>query len=178
MFLLKIVSTENKIKINPLVTTPLDVHFHGTNKEECGLLVFSGMDSRNKTHSFTWIYLPAESRWVFRWAIKEVLQVLHSERVLKKMHILITDQDGQLMLAISDLMRDKNCWLTKGKLVYHNCAWHKLNRNLTDHKDFHGLVALLNDEAMLEWNTLVSWLWHLVRHPESNLRDQLVAHSS
>ena len=140
---------------------------HGTNKEERGLLVFSGMDSHNKTHSFTWIYVPAESRWVFRWAIRDVLPALHSERVLKKMRILITDQDGQLMLAISDLMRDNNSWLTSGKLVYRNCAWHKLNRNLTDHKDFHGLVALLNDEAMLEWNALVSWLWHIVRRPET-----------
>ena len=28
-------------------------------------------------------------------------------------------------------------------------------------------MALLNDEAMLEWNALVSWLWHIVRRPET-----------
>ena len=140
---------------------------HSTNKEERPLLVFSGIDSHNKTHAHTWIYLPAESRWVFRWAFKDALMALHGPRVLKRMRVLITDQDGQLMLAISDLIRDDNTWLNDANLVYRNCAWHKFDRNLTDHKDFKSLIADLDEDASLEWDALVSWLWMLVRRPET-----------
>jgi hypothetical protein len=60
------------------------------------------------------------------------------------------------------LIHDDNTWLNDAHLVYRNCAWHKFDRNLTDHKDFKSLAADLDEDASLEWDALVSWLWLLV----------------
>jgi hypothetical protein len=63
--------------------------------------------------------------------------------------------------------RDDNTWLNDVNLVYRNCVWHKFDRNLTDHNDFKPLAAALDEDASLEWDALVSWLWLLVCRPET-----------
>jgi hypothetical protein len=64
--------------------------------------------------------------------------------------------------------------VSKSNLVYRNCALHKLNTNLTDHKDLWLLISSLTDDAHVEWNTFVSWLWYLVRRPETAYETNLL----
>jgi hypothetical protein len=131
--------------------------------EERSLAVFAGMDSHNRGHGYVHIYLLSQQQWVFRWMLHDAVPTLQDMNTLMKVEMLMTDQDDQLMPVIADLLRDKPSWLSKSNLVYQNCAWHKLNSNLTDHKDFWLLISSLSDDAHVEWNTFVSWLWCLVR---------------
>ena len=136
-----------------------------TNKEERPLAVFAAFDAFRKTFSFMWGFLPSESRWVFTWLMTQALPALQNKDTLERVSLVITDQDGQLVHAMAPAVgkgsRMKNA-------VHRLCAWHKLNRNLTNHRDFLGLIAgLENDQdARAEWNGFVTWLWALTRKPE------------
>jgi hypothetical protein len=89
-----------------------------TNVEEQSLAVFAGIDSHNRVHGYVHIYFPSQQLWVFPWMLHDAVPTLQDMSTLMKVEMLITDQDGQLMLAIAELLHDKNSWLSKSNLVY------------------------------------------------------------
>ena len=63
------------------------------NREERPVMLFSGLDSNNKTFSHTWVFMPAESKWAFRWVIQVAMPTLHNQETLDNVQLFLTDQD-------------------------------------------------------------------------------------
>jgi hypothetical protein len=129
-------------------------------------MIFAGIDSHNATHSHTWVFLPSEARWVFSWVLNSALPQLHNRNTLARVRLFVTDQDGQLNFVADNSLGpgSKLPWA-----IHRLCAWHKLDQNLTNAPRFRGALASRehNDSSMAKWNALVTWLWALVKTPES-----------
>ena len=143
-----------------------------TNAEERSLLLVSGIDGHNTTHTHTWVYLPAEARWVFDWCLTDVLPELHNAETLRRVQVVFTDQDGQLVVSVTKKQTQKHSWLRN--VSYRLCAWHKLDRNLTEMKECRALTSVLNEDSSCEWNAIVSWLWMLCKRPETPYESNLL----
>ena len=100
-----------------------------TNKEERPLLVFAGLDSNNHSFSHTWVFIPSEAKWAFRWVFANALPKLHKIETLAKVNLVMTDQDGQLNSVIDSYIGQRTFF---PKALSRVCVWHKLNRNLTE----------------------------------------------
>ena len=124
-----------------------------TNAEERSLLLVSGIDGHNTTHTHTWVHLLAEARWVFDWCLTDVLPELHNEETLRRVQVVFTDQDGQLVVSVTKKQTQKHSWLRN--VSYRLCAWHKLDRNLTEIKECRALTSVLNEDSSCEWNAIV-----------------------
>jgi hypothetical protein len=144
------------------------------NREERPLGVYTGLDSRNQSFSHTWVFLPQESKWALNWVKSSALRCLHSQDTLDKVRILLTDQDGQLGFVADHNTGKAGTVLPNAK--HRLCAWHKLDRNLTNSTRFRGAVASNqhDDLSAAEWNALVSWLWMLYRNTETEYESNLL----
>ena len=143
-----------------------------TNEEERPLLLVSGIDGHNTTHTHTWVFMPAEARWAFDWILTEVLPSLHRDETLRRVRVIFTDQEGQLVVSVTKKQSQKHSWLRK--VSYRLCAWHKFDRNLTELKECRTLTSVLNEDSSCEWNAIVSWLWMLARRPETIYESNLL----
>ena len=144
------------------------------NREERPVMHWSAVDSRNKTFTFTWGFLPSESQWTFEWIVRNVLPHLHNERTLDKVQVLLTDQDGQLNDVIS---ANTGSGTVLPNAKHRLCAWHKLDRNLTSSTKYTGKLhtgGVMGDCCQAEWNAIVSWLWMLTRDTETEYESNLL----
>jgi MULE transposase domain len=158
--------TDSKIRFDMFPSILVADCTHSLNKEERPVMIFAGIDSHNATHSHTWVFLPSEARWVFSWVLNSALPQLHNRNTLARARLFVTDQDGQLNFVADNSLGpgSKFPWD-----IHRVCAWHKLDWNLTNAPRFQGALASNqhDDSAMAEWNALVTWLWALVKTPES-----------
>ena len=90
---------------------------------------------------------------------------LHNAETLRRVKVVFTDQDGQLVVSVTKKQTQKHSWLRN--VSYRLCAWHKLDRNLTELKECRALTSVLNEDSSCEWNAIVSWLWMLAKRPET-----------
>jgi hypothetical protein len=137
----------------------MDCTYH-TNKERRPICLLSGIDGHNTTHTHTWIVLPSEVRWAFDWVLTKVMPQLHGNETLNRVKMICTDQDSQLVLSVTKKMTQASSWL-KG-VSYWLCAWHKLNRNLTELSKFQTSANQLNDTGCAEWQAIAGLLWQIV----------------
>ena len=93
------------------------------------LQLLVGIDSNNETFPFAWAFLPSEAKWVFKWVIEGAIPHMLRPESLARVKVVMTDQDGQLVTAV-----ERNVGLGKvfPGAVHRCCAWHKLDRNLTN----------------------------------------------
>ena len=126
----------------------------GSNSEKRPLNMSCAKDGEGKGFAHTWGFLPSQSEWVFFWYYGTAMPTLHRRSVLERIRIYVTDQDPQMCRAFV------NCIPTVFKNAKHrNCGFHKLNRNLTNHKDFESLIADLRDtDGHVEVLMIVQWL--------------------
>ena len=137
------------------------------NRENRQVMHWTGLDSNNQAFTHTWVFLPSEAHWTFEWVVTNVIPHLHNRETLEKVQIVLTDQDGQLNDVVT-----KN---TGPGSVFPNakhrlCAWHKLDRNLTNKSSFSSLLVskpMKLPTCRAEWNAIVSWLWQMCRMPET-----------
>ncbi len=144
-----------------------------TNKEERPLLQFSGIDSRNKTFTSTWVFMPSEASWAFNWVFRSAIPYLHKRSTLGRVRMVITDQDGSMNQVIdSSIGPGQTFPRAKPRL----CIWHKLDRNLTAHTQFKSLIknSTNEDSDNAEWNALVTWLWDMSTSPETEWEANLM----
>ena len=104
-----------------------------TNSEERPLYTFCGKDSTNKSFGHTWAFLPSKSTWVYSWLFNNALPTLHTPNALNRVQIFITDTCHQECVAAESVCGE-GVHLEKvlPKAYHRHCAWHKINRNLTE----------------------------------------------
>jgi hypothetical protein len=146
---------------------------YSTNAEARALLIICGVNGRyNTSHVHTWSWMPSEQRWAFDWIFSDVIPLLHRPETLKRVKVLFTDQDSQLMLKVAEKQIQKHSWMKK--VGHCLCAWHKLDRNLTQLGKFKSHVSNLDIVDKAEWEAIVAWLWMLVRQPETTHESNLL----
>ena len=125
------------------------------NQEERPVMLFSGLDSNMRTFSHTWVFMPSESKWAFRWVIEVAMPGLHELSTLHSVKLFVTYQDGQL-----NFIADQT--IGHGKImpaaIHHLCAWHKLDRNLTEKGLFKAAVNAREHDDSSKAD-----VWHIVQ---------------
>jgi hypothetical protein len=101
-----------------------------------------------------------------------VLPSLHRNDTLRRVRVIFTDQDEQLVVSVTKKQSQKHSWLRK--VSCRLCAWHKFDRNLTESKTCRALTSVLNEDSACKWNDIVSWLWMLAQRPESPYESNLL----
>ena len=144
------------------------------NREERQVMHWTGLDSRNMAYTFTSVFMPSEANWTFYWVVSRVMRNLHNKETLAKVQVIVTDQDGELNDVIGSNIGPGKVF---PNAVHRLCAWHKLDRNLTNKSPFTGLLAsdeMKSPDAKAEWNAVVTWLWTLCRLPETEDESNLL----
>jgi hypothetical protein len=145
---------------------------YSTNDEARVLLIICRDDGYNTSHARTSAWMPSEQRWAFDWILSDVIPSLHWPETLKRVKVLFTDQDGQLVLKVAEKQIQKQSWMKK--VTHHLCAWHKLDRNLMQLSKFRSHVSDLDNVDRAKWEAIVAWLWMLVRQPETTYEGNLL----
>ena len=100
-----------------------------TNAEKRPLWVVCGLNGNKESFPAMWAFLPNESRWIFDWLVGKAIPSLLGVDCLRRNVLVLTDEDIREFGAFEDRMGP-------GKLLPNSklrlCAWHKLNRNLTN----------------------------------------------
>ena len=142
-----------------------------TNSEDRPLYTFCGKDSTNKTFGHTWAFLPSKSTWVYSWLFNNALPILHPGSALKRVQIFITDACQQESVA-ADSCCGNGAFLEKvlPNARHRHCAWHKINRNLTEDAKYKSKFLSEKDKdvgACVEIDVIVRWLWHFIKYYET-----------
>ena len=144
------------------------------NREERQVMHWTGLDSNNKAFTHTWVFMPSEANWTFQWVVTNVIPHLHNRETLEKVQLVLTDQDGQLNDVIT---QNTGPGTVLPNAKHRLCAWHKLDRNLTNKSSFSSLVSsgqMKQASNKSEWNAIVTWLWSLVKTPETEAEANLM----
>ena len=137
-----------------------------TNEEDRPLFICAGKDSNNQSFTHTWGFLPSQALWTFNWVFQVAMKAIHRREALDGVRVACTDQDGQLYNAFEyNSAQYRQC--TFPNSIHRLCAWHKLDRNLVDHKDFKADIGKLKNTDLLEFRTIHGWFWDFITHVES-----------
>lgn len=135
-----------------------------TNSEKRPLVLMAGKDAFNRTFSHTWGFLPSQGYWTFNWVFGTAFPALHGHAARKCVELVCTDQDGRLYEAIMNNCGPGRCL---PKATHRLCAWHKFDRNFTEHAKYKSDISKLKTTDRIEFRTLHLWWWDLVKNIET-----------
>jgi len=137
----------------------------GTNSEARPLILMCGKDSDNRTFTNTWAFMPSKALWAFKWFFGCAVPALHPAATLREVSVANTDQDDKLYDAFEDFCGEGRVF---AGATHRLCAFHKLDRNLTNLSKFRVLSAALKDTTdKLEFQAIVSWFWTFTQYVET-----------
>ena len=135
-----------------------------TNTEKRPLFDFAGFTSSRQTFPYLWVYLPSRARWIFKWAFDHVLPTFWPRFVLERMQLMCMDEDPQCMAAFHLSKQRRNLSGEPSPLLnvkLRRCAFHKINRNLTNLAWFKNTKAHLPALGKIECVIISDWLYAL-----------------
>ena len=97
------------------------------NNEKRPLCLAVGSDCNNQNFTFLSAFFPSQAGWVFDWYFAVVMPKLFSQRALRNVNILLTDEDSR---CIRSFQKYSVAGSIFSSAILRLCAWHKINRGL------------------------------------------------
>ena len=165
--------THNKFATDPDFVSGDDTE--NTNCEKRPLYTVIGKDQNENIFPIAWAFMPSKSFWAYLWFFSMAMPLLHPGDAIQRVQLILTDADPQETAAIEKLVGG-NLKPSKAderlfRLAWHRwCAWHRINRNFTEGKEYKSMLTKIKNSCILsklEIDVLERWLYFFIKEYET-----------